>query len=114
MKRLKLLREEYHLTQAELGEKTGYTQQTIANYENDRNTPSIKCLAIFADFFNTSVDYLLERTDMRRMPADDAPDQLSKEEVQLIKSFRSLKRDSRRMLYSNIAFLKESEGKYKV
>lgn len=61
--RLKLLRENRGLSQAELGEYLNLTQQTINNYEKGKREPSQDTLQKIANFFNTSTDYLLGRTD---------------------------------------------------
>ena len=39
------------------------TQNTISRYETGEREPGIMELIKIADYFNVSVDYLLERTD---------------------------------------------------
>lgn len=39
------------------------SQNTISRYENGEREPGIGELIKIADYFNISVDYLLERTD---------------------------------------------------
>jgi len=58
--RLKTLREEHTLLQKELAKKLGLTQQTISLYESNKREPDIKTLKKIANFFEVSVDYLIE------------------------------------------------------
>lgn len=60
---LKKLRLEHKLSQQKLAEKFGITQQAIFNYENGITEPDIYMLKQFAEFFNTSIDYLVGYTD---------------------------------------------------
>ena len=62
--RLRALREEQGLYQKDLAEKLGLSQ-TISNYENNERFPDQKTLHKIADFFNVSIDFLLDRTDIR-------------------------------------------------
>jgi transcriptional regulator with XRE-family HTH domain len=61
MKNLKLLRERHKLTQAELAERVGTTQQTVARWESGKAEPSVATLRDLAVCLMTSVDYLLGR-----------------------------------------------------
>lgn len=59
--RIRFLREQSDLTQAELADTIGVTASAIGLYENDKREPSLKVLNKFADYFNSSADYLLGR-----------------------------------------------------
>ena len=59
--RLKLLRKNKKLSQKKLGEKLGMAISTISGYEKGTRTPDLDKLKLIADFFNVSIDYLLER-----------------------------------------------------
>ena len=63
--RLRALREEHGLYQKDLALKLDLTQKTTSNYENNERFPDQKTLSRIADFFNVSVDFLLDRTDIR-------------------------------------------------
>ena len=63
--RLKALRKEKNLKQSELGELFDLSPSAIGSYERDLREPAYNHLIAFANFFNTSVDYLLCRTDER-------------------------------------------------
>lgn len=60
---LKKLREERGLTQIALQMQTGIEQALISKYEQGVRVPPTDTLIILADFFNTNIDYLLDRTD---------------------------------------------------
>lgn len=57
--RLKELRFENNLTQAELAKKAGITQSGIAKWEAGVRSPSIDTLILLAKFFDCSIDYLV-------------------------------------------------------
>ena len=62
-KRLKYLRQEKRLTQAELGKVFNVTNVGVAKWESDDRFPDKGILIKIADYFNVSTDYLLCRTD---------------------------------------------------
>lgn len=59
-KLLKNLRKNKHLTQAELADMCDVTQQAVGLWERDRNLPDTAKIALLADIFEVSTDYLLE------------------------------------------------------
>ena len=61
--RLRDVREDNDKTQAQLAEVLGCTQQTYSRYENQKAQMPYEALCLLADYFGTSVDYLLGRTD---------------------------------------------------
>ena len=61
MKRLRLARQGYGLTQSELAERLGTTQQTIARWETGKAEPNLAALRDLAVCLNTTVDRLLGR-----------------------------------------------------
>lgn len=58
MNRIKELRQNEGLSQAELAQKVGISEQSVSFYENDRRKPKIETWNRLADFFNVSVPYL--------------------------------------------------------
>ncbi len=58
-KRIKELRKQNHLTQAELGSKLGVIKQTISSWENGISSPNNDTLANIASIFGVTTDYLL-------------------------------------------------------
>ena len=63
--RLRDLREDRDLTQADMAAQLGCAQQTYSRYESGKAQMSYGTLSALADYFATSVDYLLGRTDER-------------------------------------------------
>lgn len=63
MKNLRKLRKERGLTQEEFGRAIGVSQQSINKYETGRTEPDFRTVMAFAEFFHTSVDYLIGYTD---------------------------------------------------
>lgn len=58
-------RKEHDLSQAELAEKLGLTQNQISRYERETISPSYDTLKEMTTLFNTTADYLLGLTDER-------------------------------------------------
>lgn len=63
--RLKQLRKEKHLTQAQVAERIGVTASMVSSYETDIRLPSYEVLVKIATLFGVTVDYLLCREDKR-------------------------------------------------
>ena len=61
--RLKELRESIKIERADLARSLHMPYTTYVNYETDQRKPNDLVLVKLADFFNVSVDYLLERTN---------------------------------------------------
>ena len=65
LKRIRDLREDNDLTQDEIAKYLNVTQRTYSRYENDDRAIPLEQLVKLADYYNTSVDYLLNRTDKK-------------------------------------------------
>ncbi len=61
--RLKELRKKHNLSQLRLAMDLSMNQNTISRYEAGEREADYKTLIKIADYFNVSIDYLLERTD---------------------------------------------------
>lgn len=61
--RLKELRKSKGISQLKLALDLSTSQNTISRYETGEREPGIHELIMIADYFNVSLDYLLERTD---------------------------------------------------
>lgn len=57
--KIRLLRENAELKQAELGTFVGMTQRKVSYIENDQCEPSLEDIRAFCRYFNISADYLL-------------------------------------------------------
>ena len=58
-KKLQDLRKENGMTQRELGDRLGYSNQTVSFWESGRREPDLDALVAIAKVFDVSVDYLL-------------------------------------------------------
>lgn len=58
---LRRKREEKGLTQAEVAERIGTTQQNIASFESGYKVPSLKIVVAAADLFRCSTDEMIGR-----------------------------------------------------
>lgn len=66
-KRIRNLREDMDLTQKQMGEILSCSQRVYSNYERgDLDIPT-EILIKLADFYDVSVDYLLGRTENRKL-----------------------------------------------
>ncbi len=65
--RLKEIRKSRGISQVRLAIDLNTNQNTISRYETGDREPGINELIQIADYFNISVDYLLERTNVPEM-----------------------------------------------
>lgn len=63
--RLKRVRIDRHMTQAQVAKKIGVTASMVSSYETDIRLPSFDVMIRIADLFGVSVDYLLGRDNKR-------------------------------------------------
>ena len=61
--RLKELRKQRGISQVKLAIDLSMSQNTISRYETGSHEADYKTLIKIADYFNVSIDYLLERTN---------------------------------------------------
>ena len=64
--RIRNLREDQDLTQAYIGKVLNVTQKSYSRYENGDRAIPIELLSKLADFYDTSVDYLINRTNIKK------------------------------------------------
>ncbi len=63
--RLRNLREDKDMSQTQMGKVLGMSQTGYSKYETGENDISTTILIELADYHNTSVDYLLNLTDIK-------------------------------------------------
>jgi transcriptional regulator with XRE-family HTH domain len=63
--RIRKLREEKGMSQAELATGLGCSRMTINNYETEKRIPDIEFAMSLANYFNVTVEYLSGRTEFR-------------------------------------------------
>lgn len=64
--RIRNLREDKDITQAQLGAAINVTQRNYSYYEKGERMIPPEVLGRIADFYGTSVDYLMGRTDKKQ------------------------------------------------
>ena len=66
--RLRDLREDSDMNQTKVAEYLGMSQTGYSKYETGENDIPTDVLIKLANFYNTSIDYLLGQTDNKRKP----------------------------------------------
>ena len=70
MRNIKLIRVTRDYTQLKVQMDTGISQSTLSKYECGEALPTVENLMILADYYHTSMDFLMDRTDeIRPFPA---------------------------------------------
>ena len=100
MKRIQELRQTKKISQKKLAEIINSSQSAINSYENDIHHPDIVTLKAIADFFEVSVDYLLERTEIKNPIETVTPYDLNEDELEYIECYRLLPKPLRSELKS--------------
>lgn len=86
MKNLKLLRVERGISQQKLADDLKINQQSINGYENRGTEPDIQMLIKLAEYFHTSIDYLVGYEKIRNKKLVSITD----DEIRIIEKLRIL------------------------
>lgn len=87
---LKKLREDASISQKALADAIGVSQQSVNKYENHNIEPDIETLIRIADFFETSVDYLIGHSSVRRRIEEVHVFELNDRESKVMEQYRAL------------------------
>ena len=98
VKNLKALRMERGISQQQLADAISVTQPSIHKYETQSVEPEISILIQLADYFNTSVDYLIGHTDERRRIERTETFALNPQEAAMLHGYRQLHESERRCI----------------
>lgn len=109
MNRLKELRKEKELSQQKLADKLDIFQQSIHAYEKGLHEPDIATLKLLANFFETSVDYLIGNTDIRHKIESVQSFDLNTDEAMLVEKYRQLKTNARNSIMNMIDTLLDQD-----
>ena len=90
MKNLKFLRTKQNLSQQELANILHVSQQSIYKYENGITTPDVNTLIDMADYFHTSIDYLVGYSTIPHKIEPVTKTSLNKQELAVIENYRKL------------------------
>jgi len=105
LKNIKVLRDERGVSQQKLADAIGMTQSSINDYENRSIEPDITTLIRIADFFDTSVDYIVGHTDIRRKIEEVSEYALNERESALIDSYRTIQDSERKVLEDMVSVM---------
>jgi transcriptional regulator with XRE-family HTH domain len=104
IERLKQLREAKNLTQLRLAMELNVSQETISGYEIGKAVPPAEMLVKLADTLDTSVDYILGRTDIK---STLRASELSEQEAEILIILRKQPEDKRIFVYDLIKGLEK-------
>ena len=96
------LRKHFDLTQKELGERTGINQSVLSRIESGTRPVRDDELKIFADFFNVSTDYLLDK--------ETPSSKFSRDETNLVYAYRWLDEDGKNLIRGMMSRLRGTIG----
>lgn len=88
--RLKELRIKKNLRQEDVAQMLGVERSTYTKYESGASRPKNETLIELSNFYNVSVDYILETTDKKEKPTPGGGSGLCEKDARLIAWFRSL------------------------
>lgn len=109
---VKLLRKEFGISQKRLADAVEVSQQSINQYENHSIEPDIAVLSRLADYFDTSIDFIVGRTNIRLATESHLDENLKRDEMILIEKYRQLTAEQKRSLSMLMdALLVITEGK---
>lgn len=113
MERITLLRKQHQLTQQELADILYVSQQSIHKYEHDITTPNLDTLISMANYFHTSVDYLLNLTDIAHKIEPVTETMLNAEELELIQTYRTISDSQKRAIQTILYEFLDKNDKHK-
>ena len=87
---LKILRQRRGISQQKLADALGVSQQSINHYENHKIEPDIATLIQIADYFDTSIDYVVGHTEITRRIEPTSAFHLNADEGDIINKYRAL------------------------
>ena len=93
---LKTLRVRGNISQQQLAAAIGVSQQSVNKYENHNTEPDIATLIELADYFRTSVDYLVGHTQVCRPIEPMTRNDLNLAEMKVIECYRKLPPEKRK------------------
>lgn len=94
VKNLRKLRMNKGISQKQLADVMGTSQQSVNKYENHDVEPDISALIKLADYFGTSIDYLVGHTSpVNQIIIEEV--EPTKEETALIRDYRHLSKDEK-------------------
>jgi|GEM_PF-2269714 len=109
MKNLIYLRKTAGKTQKEMAEIAGVSPQVYCHYENNRVTPPLDSLKRLADFFDVSIDYIVDRESEDGLIVSEGQS-LSGDEKELLNGFRRLNAAGKGRILGNLEGLLQASA----
>lgn len=117
MKNLKYLRKSKNISQKNLADAIGVARSTIAMWESEASQPDNDSLHQLADYFDVTVDYLLDRTDDKtpsnKKTSDDEPEiDINSIEYALYGEVRELDEDEKKQLLELVKIMRKKKREF--
>lgn len=109
MLRFRQEREFKNLSQNDLANLLGVSQQSISKYENGSREAGYDILIQMSKIFDVSIDYLLGLSNIRRIE-DIQNEQLSADEKRIIETYRTIDSDGKQILLGKALDLKRNSS----
>lgn len=93
MLKLRELRLRANLSQQNVADTLGISQQAYANYEAGKREPNNEALSKLSDLFNVTTDYLLGKTDIKSPPAPEGFDPMDVDMREIIEKIKKARND---------------------
>ena len=109
----KLLRRERNISQVKLAEALNLSKACISMIEIGKNEPTANTLLRYADFFECSVDFLLDREDdfgVINIPIKSETAGLTPDGKELIEIFNALEKEYRAQILEYARYFAQRRG----
>ncbi len=93
---LKLLRRSRGISQQKLADALGISQQSVNQYENHSIEPDISTLTRMAEYFETTIDFIVGRTTAQQIIEKTEAYYLNEDESDVMNRYRALTPKERR------------------
>ena len=90
MNRIKKLRSEAGLLQADLAKKLKIRQNTVSNWETGRHEPDQDALREMSKLFGVSIDYILGNTDIKNPLTSEDMNGLTEKQIKILEMMGEL------------------------
>ncbi|HJA48087.1 MAG TPA: helix-turn-helix domain-containing protein [Candidatus Agathobaculum intestinipullorum] len=90
MNRIKKLRSEAGLLQADLAKKLKIRQNTVSNWETGRHEPDQDALREMSKIFGVSIDYILGNTDIKSPLTSEDISGLTEKQIKILEMMDKL------------------------
>lgn len=112
VKNLRELRKNAGLSQQQLADILGTSQQSINKYENHAVEPDIETLITMAKLFNTSVDYLIGNTCINHIIEPTTHFDLNCDEEKLLTNYRKANLNEKSIIQNTLnAFITKKKDR---